>query len=150
MPTSINSFLTSMRFNFPGIFVHDDVGGEAEAQRFDSGNNMKEYDVALGGRISINSALIGNMVYARQKSPRVAGDSYIRFEFQMGISIAHEIVHLLTGYITGNINLLTPPPKVSLPRYGDSAAGEAGRYWEGALFGGVFEFWSLNNDPMGV
>ncbi|RSL83785.1 hypothetical protein CEP51_004315 [Fusarium floridanum] len=79
----------------------------------------------------------------------MAGDSYIRFKFQMGLSIAHEIVHLLTGFTTGDPNPLTPP-EVSLLRYGDSAAGEAGRYWGHILFGGVVEFWSFNDDPMNV
>ncbi|KAJ4132847.1 hypothetical protein NW754_015661 [Fusarium falciforme] len=88
-----------MRFNFPAIFIHDEVGGEAEAQRLDWGDNMRDYDAGLGGRISLSSALIDNMV---------------------------------------------------LLRYGDSEAGEAGRYWEHILFGGVVEFWSFNDDPMNV
>ncbi|KAM6523989.1 hypothetical protein FSOLCH5_004596 [Fusarium solani] len=149
MPAWINRFLTSMRFNFPAIFIHDEVGGEAEAQRLDWGDNMQDYDAGLGGRISLSSALIDNMVYAHQQLPQMAGDSYIRFKFQMGLSIAHEIVHLLTGFITGDPNPLTPP-EVSLLRYGDSEAGEAGRYWEHILFGGVVEFWSFNDDPMNV
>lgn len=68
--------------------------------------------------------------------------------FQLGISIAHEIVHFLTGFLTG-----TPfpdtPPAVTYGGFGDDVTGESGRYWEGHLLGGIVDFYEDSRDPLG-
>lgn len=148
MPIWIRRFLASMRENFPAVFLSDEVEGEAEAERLEWANDMREYDAGLAGNLYLSRVLIDNMVYARQNY-NVAGDSYSMFKFQMGISIAHEIVHLLTGFVSGTPRPDTPP-SITLDPYGTRRRGEAGRLWESVLLGGVVEFWSSNDDPLGV
>jgi hypothetical protein len=61
------------------------------------------------------------------------------FKFQMVISVAHEILHFLTGFLTGNLKPSTPKGVTAEP-YGQPRVGEAGRYWESKLLGGFVEF----------
>lgn len=66
--------------------------------------------------------------------------------FYMSICVAHEIIHLLAGFLTGTEDADTPP-EVNGPGYGTSvvklssgrrrAVGESGRAWEQYTFGGV-------------
>jgi hypothetical protein len=74
--------------------------------------------------------------------------SYDMFRFQMAITVAHEIIHLLIGYLTGKKQPHTPP-EVSLAPYGTMVTGESGRYWESLLLGGVVEFYEDSQDPLG-
>ncbi|XXG99471.1 hypothetical protein Hte_005810 [Hypoxylon texense] len=82
------------------------------------------------------------MAHVLHQPPDVAGNNYDRFKFQMVITVAHEIVHLLTGFLTGTARPLTPPG-VSL-----RTAGESGRYWESILLGGVVEIFEDGSDPL--
>lgn len=73
-------------------------------------------------------------------------DSYNIWMFRMAITIAHELTHFFTGYLTGDSRPITPP-NVSVRGW---PGGEAGRAWELAALGGVVEFWSRSknrNDP---
>ena len=70
------------------------------------------------------------------------------FIFLFGIAVAHEIVLLFTGFLTGGQGALTPP-SVTYQDYGTWIAGEAGRFWEGYLFGGSIEFFQNIEDPLG-
>ncbi|KAF4342644.1 hypothetical protein FBEOM_3417 [Fusarium beomiforme] len=99
-----------------------EIGGEAEAERQAWKGGMRNYDAGVSGNIVLN---------------------------KMGISVAHEVVHLFIGFLTGNPRSNTPP-LVTLEPYGNRQRGEAGRYWEELVLGGVAECWSNNNDIMGV
>lgn len=71
-------------------------------------------------------------------------EEYERWVFRMALSVAHELTHFFTGYMTGDARPITPP-NVSVPGW---PGGEAGRAWERETFGGIVEFWSERRDPL--
>jgi len=62
---------------------------------------------------------------------------YQKFLFQMTISVAHEIMHFLTAFITGDGRPVTPDT-VGVVGY----EGEIGHLWESRAIGGHVEFYS--------
>lgn len=73
---------------------------------------MSTYSGGEATFLSVSKDIIESMVYARQQQqdPNVAGgDSCDTFKFQMGLSIAHEIIHLFVGFKTGSERAMTPP-----------------------------------------
>jgi hypothetical protein len=124
---SIDHFLSTVRNDFPPLFISERVEGEAETERFAWGHVMSQYQPSSAARIFVHKTIIDNMLYAREQVQQ-AGDAYDIFKFQMSITLAHEVVHLLTGFLLGySINSLTPP-NVTLGNWGDRDSGEAGRY----------------------
>ncbi|KAK8112450.1 hypothetical protein PG984_012976 [Apiospora sp. TS-2023a] len=110
---------------------------------------MSKYSGEQAGLVSVSKDIIENMLYSLQQGPSVAGDSYDTFKFQMGISVAHEIVHLFVGFLTGSKRPITQP-SVNMPGFDiDDDEGESGRYWERIFLGGVVENWSTKDHPMG-
>ncbi|KAI2464994.1 hypothetical protein F4781DRAFT_410821 [Annulohypoxylon bovei var. microspora] len=146
MPHWIDLFLRRMRADFPGVRIGQ-VDGEAAAQKKSWGNDMNQWTPKDGGFLVFQVRIINNMAHARRQPRDVAQLNYSRFKFQMVISVAHEIVHLLVGYLTGTARPLTPP-RLTLVAYGNDAVGESGRYWESILFGGVVEFYQDSNDTL--
>jgi hypothetical protein len=141
-----------MRGNFPPVCIAGPphVDGEASAEKNDWGHDMMQYDAGAAGVLFLSEAIISNMSHARQQNPTIAQFSYQLFKFQMAISVAHEIVHFLTGFITGTMQPDTPP-RVTAEPYNDRAdVGESGRYWESIILGGFVEFWSSPTDRLGV
>lgn len=147
MPFWINRFLVRVREDFFTVFIAD-IPGDAQAERLQwtTPYNMAAYTAGSSGNLFLNRILVENMVRAHQRPPP---EAYARFKFQLGISIAHEVVHFLTGFLLGSPRSNTPRG-VSLAGWGNTRTGEAGRYWEGVLLGGVVEFRSDNDDPLGV
>ncbi|KAF5612851.1 uncharacterized protein FSUBG_1081 [Fusarium subglutinans] len=144
----VGKFLESVKEDFPLVYISENVAGEAEAERLPWGRELRNYNAAIAGRVFLSKVIIDNMVYAREKH-EIAGITYNLFKFQMGISVAHEIIHLLTGFLTGESRPDTPPG-VTMDPFGSRDTGEAGRYWEGILLGGIVECWANKNDIMGV
>ncbi|KAK3293435.1 uncharacterized protein B0H64DRAFT_212934 [Chaetomium fimeti] len=144
----VDAFLRSLRENFPSIHISRAVEGEAETWKFDWGRDMRDYVASDAGRLYLSAAIIDNMGNAQDQSPAVARDSYDLFKFQMVISIAHEMVHLLTGFITGTREPNTPPRITAEPYNNQHDVGEAGRYWESRFLGGFVEFWSEPSNPL--
>jgi len=71
------------------------------------------------------------------------------FQFQMTLTIAHELVHFFTCYITGGPTAgKTPPPVHSSHYYHGPDRGEAGGYWENEMFGGAIFFYEDTQDPL--
>lgn len=58
---------------------------------------------------------------------------------RLGITIAHEICHVLTSFLLYDPNATTPPQAVYGSCYGSEVQGEAGRYWEYITFGGFID-----------
>ncbi|WAO86976.1 Hypothetical protein NCS54_00426800 [Fusarium falciforme] len=143
----INKFLVRVREDFFTVFIRD-IGGEALAERLEwpGEYNMADYEAGPVGNLSLNRVLVENMIHAHQRPPP---EAYARFKFQLSISIAHEVVHFLTGFLLGSPRSNTPRG-VTLQGWGNMRTGEAGRYWEAALLGGVVEFRSDRNDTLGV
>lgn len=57
---------------------------------------------------------------------------------RVGITVAHEMEHVFTGYLLKNPTTHTPP-NVSYGGFGTYAFGESGRYLEGDVFGGFLD-----------
>lgn len=66
------------------------------------------------------------------------------FTFQLILSVAHEITHFLTGFLSGPERALTPD-EVTVPGWTEDG-GEAGRYWELEFVGGIIEFYARPGD----
>ncbi|KAI0892706.1 hypothetical protein F4806DRAFT_499820 [Annulohypoxylon nitens] len=116
--------------------------------KFDWEHNMTDWNPKSAAYMYVSDMIIHNMAHIRRQPPNIARDNYNKFKFQMVIAVVHEITHILTGYITGQAEPLTPPT-VTLELYGDTRKGEAGRHWEGMLLGGVVEFYQDSKDPLG-
>jgi hypothetical protein len=71
------------------------------------------------------------------------------FIFQMAISVAYEIIHLLTGFLSGRREPNTPPEIAAVGYVGDGDDGEAGRFWEIEALGGIVEFFADPENPDG-
>ncbi len=69
-------------------------------------------------------------------------DEFNVYLFQMAISVAHEMGHFLTGFLTGSARPRTPP-LVTVP----GAGAEAGYWWEVRALGGIVEFYSDPRRP---
>ncbi|KAI1390125.1 uncharacterized protein F4822DRAFT_224958 [Hypoxylon trugodes] len=63
----------------------------------------------------------------------------------MAITVAHELMHFFTGFLTGYDYSMTPEQVSYLPSFYNREArdgrmvGESGRAWEGNVLGGVVE-----------
>ncbi|RBR15189.1 hypothetical protein FVER53590_08616 [Fusarium verticillioides] len=70
--------------------------------------------------------------------------------FLLSISVAHELLHILMGFMFGDSERLTPPVinhPPGIPR--GPRAGESGRYWEAKFFGCVVKAHHDPRDPRG-
>lgn len=148
MPKWISFFLTKVRSNFPMLYL---AHTKAEAVCVRQANDIKkleDFSPKHIGYMDVNRYIVNNMITAAQKND---ASNLTRFEFLLGISIAHEIVHLLTGFLAGEkANTLHTPPDTSAEGYGTRRRGEAGRFMEELLFGGQTEMWMNPQDPLGV
>jgi hypothetical protein len=157
LPSWIQRFITRMRGNFPPVCISGRCLGEAEAEKHNWGAgpgmnmDMGRYDAGpAAGILFLSEPIISNMLYVVQEAEGTDSNSYKLFKFQMTISVAHEIVHFLTGFITGT-QVPDTPPRVTAPPYDNRTdMGEAGRFWESRLLGGFVEFWFSPSDPLGV
>jgi len=90
--------------------------------------------------------LIGKLVDAvaaikanRRSSPSTYDmEVYRALHVRLGITLAHELVHLYTHYLVRRQQSHTPP-NITYGPYGDGRKGESGRYWEERLFGGYID-----------
>ena len=152
----IEKFLRSMRQGFPPVVICV-TKGEAAAGKLHWGDDMAHYVASDAGIPDVSTGIIDNMVNTlsqrstqlRSANRRTAVDVYDLFKFQMVISVAHEIVHFLTGFLTGTIEPHTPPGVNAAP-YDQTTdgTGEAGRHWESQLLGGFVECWSELDHPL--
>lgn len=70
---------------------------------------------------------------------QVDTDGFYPSVLRIGITIAHEVCHVLTSYLLINKRAQTPPD-VTAGAFGTDTQGEAGRYWEKTIFGGDIDF----------
>lgn len=144
----VGFFLQGLRRSFPDVYLTD-TDGEASTQRRDWGDDMHKFEGRDAGVMNFNRVIMENTIRARDQDSDEARQNLVRFRFLMGISVAHEICHLLMGFFTGEGQPLTPR-KICLVGYNEGKKGEAGRVFEGEVFGGVVEFYQDKNDPLGV
>ncbi|KAI1444183.1 hypothetical protein F5Y02DRAFT_419276 [Annulohypoxylon stygium] len=134
MPHWIDKFVQGLRSNFPQVSIyHMDSRSDAAAIKQDWEHNMTDWNPKSAAYMYVSDMIIHNMAHIRRQPPNIARDNYNKFKFQMVIAVVHEITHILTGYITGQAEPLTPPT-VTLELYGDTRKGEAGRHWEDFSF----------------
>lgn len=147
----IDRFLSSMRTNFPGVVIAErGLEGEAEVEKYDWGSDMQDYDPRDAGVLHVRKAIVANMTNVLPQHPSDDTINYDLFKFQMVVSVAHEMLHFLTGFLTGTATPDTPPAVNAAPYTEVSGdQGEAGRSWQRLLFGGFVEMWSVESDPLG-
>ncbi|KFZ02072.1 hypothetical protein V500_00460 [Pseudogymnoascus sp. VKM F-4518 (FW-2643)] len=137
----VGHFLRHMRERFPPVVLQA-VDGEAGTIRktWSSANStLDDYETQDAGELHIHHGLLNSMVRTQNQ-----GDREI-FNFQMVLSVAHEITHFLTVFLSGTDRPLTPPA-IAVPGLG-GLTGEAGRYWEEKFLGGIVEFYAHPRDP---
>ncbi|KAK5655518.1 hypothetical protein OQA88_5789 [Cercophora sp. LCS_1] len=159
LPLWIGLFLERMRDDFPDIRLVYGLDGEAAAKKADWGNDMRRYNPKAAGYIEVNKLLVDTMVHVGQRATTFRDPNHPEhvscvvawetFTFQLGMCIAHEVVHLLTGFLSTH-RLHHTPPNVTALGYGDETTGEAGWYWETRMMGGVLNFYEDRRDPLGV
>jgi hypothetical protein len=156
----IDHFLNIMRRNFPIIELQK-THFDAMAFRKGGTNNMANFDPRTMGHMVLNIRLLSQMLYHRrlrqsedpeeQAARGYADVNYSRFKFQIIITIAHELVHFLTAFLTGEeSHQFGTPETVCLDGYGMPPFGEAGRYWEKILLGGVVEYYQVERVPSNI
>lgn len=148
MPKWIEFFLKTMRSDFPMVYLSH-MEGEARAVRqANEIKALKDFSPKHIGYMDVNRYIVNNMIAASQRNDAA---NLARFQFEMAISIAHEVVHFLTGFLAGEkADTLSTPPDTSVDGYGSKRLGEAGRYWEATLLGGQAQTWQNPKDPAGV
>lgn len=147
MESWITFFLGKMNQCFPTVTLDPKCAGEAYTIRFPGTNDMTKFNPATCTEMYLNRAMINSMLYCYQRG---SNDNYRRLKFQMVITIAHEIVHVLTGLLSGEAASRTlTPPKIRLTGSVRGRWGEAGRRWEEIFLGGVVEFYYDESDSMG-
>ncbi|KAI3391519.1 hypothetical protein diail_7198, partial [Diaporthe ilicicola] len=139
LPRYVDHFLACMRTNFPIVRLRR-LEAEAAAIRFGGINDMNKFNPKVAGDVLINRDIINALLYCIQEKKQ----SHVTcFKFQLAISIAHEIIHFLYGFLTGEAASTVHTPKaVAMDGYADGTVGESGRYWEGIYLGGAVENWS--------
>ncbi|KAK4645122.1 hypothetical protein QC761_0059770 [Podospora bellae-mahoneyi] len=140
-----------MRVDFPFVYLSI-IQGEGEAVRVKDPhwrNDLTKWQPKAAGPLYLHRHIINNMIACLRK-PDEARENYKVFKFQMAITVAHEIVHFLTGLLIDPIpRRQYTPPRVTLEIYGDRAKGEAGRFFEKMLLGGVLECYEDPTDRLG-
>lgn len=150
MHMAINMFLQKIRSSFPFVFLTlFDGEGVTTKEEGEWGDSLQNYEPQRAVWLALHSHIIDNMLFARQQSKEVAGHSYALFKFQMVITVAHEICHMLTNFLTGADRPHTPPG-LKVAGYGNRMTGESSRWWEVQMFGGLVEFYENQRDPLGV
>jgi hypothetical protein len=150
IPLWIDRFLSSLRADFPGVVIAEQgLQGEAEVERYDWGSDMRDYDSRGAGVLYVKKSIIINMANVLPQHRDDDTISYDLFKFQMVVSVAHEMLHFLTGYLTGSATPDTPPQVNAVPYRLETSRGEAGRNWESNFLGGFVEMWSVDSDPLG-
>ncbi|KGQ06474.1 hypothetical protein BBAD15_g8209 [Beauveria bassiana D1-5] len=125
-------FLQIVRRRFPQVYIRSSGRSDAITDRRMWGTDVDDYDPKVAARFYVRDWIVDEVI----RDPSRANI----FKFHLVIALAHEIVHLFVGYLTGDPNVLTPP-NLSARGHGSSTAGESGNYWERTFLGGTLEMW---------
>ncbi|KAL1863130.1 hypothetical protein Daus18300_008123 [Diaporthe australafricana] len=144
----IDFFLGRMRNDFPMTYLSHMSGEAATVRQANYMKDLGSFSPKHMGYLNINRYIINNLILANERNDEKSENL---FRFQMIISIGHEIVHFLTGFLTGEkADKIGTPRETSAPWYGTRDYGEAGRFWEEKFFGGQMEMWEDKSDPLGA
>ncbi|TVY68100.1 hypothetical protein Focb16_v002492 [Fusarium oxysporum f. sp. cubense] len=147
----VDTFLAKCRAEPPNIIISDRITGEGLAQRVDwrsiLGSQIGDYNPKWAAMFRLNKTVVDSAVNAAELRDVEALQKIL---FLLSISVAHELVHMLMGFMFGDSERLTPPVinhPPGTPR--GPRAGEFGRYWEAKFFGCVVEAHHDPRDPRG-
>ncbi|KAH7240891.1 uncharacterized protein BKA55DRAFT_693135 [Fusarium redolens] len=162
MPWWVDFFLNRLRASFPNVVLSNHIKGEGSAQKSNwarGGLKMREWDPSMAGTMRLNKKVIENMITAGNNSASTNNpDELAAFEsfmFLVSVTIAHELMHLFVGFLTGYNWPATPPQLSFLPELfnneiDNEEVGESGRYWEGMVLGGTIETYENTSNPLGT
>lgn len=104
--------------------------------------------------------MVANMIQAGYNAATTSHeDELIAFEcfsFELGVTIAHEIMHIFAAFLIGDTHRSTPPPVTFIPELynevGDDGIeyGESGRAWEGRALGGIVQAFESRSSILGA
>ncbi|EWG48984.1 hypothetical protein FVEG_08616 [Fusarium verticillioides 7600] len=147
----VDTFLAKCRAKPPNIIISDRITGEGLAQRVDwpsiLGSQIGDYNPKWAAMFRLNKAVVDSAVSAAELQDIRALQKML---FLLSISVAHELFHMLMGFMFGDSERLTPPVinhSPGTPR--GPRAGESGRYWEAKFFGCVVKAHHDPRDPRG-
>ncbi|KAI0536633.1 hypothetical protein GGR58DRAFT_528110 [Xylaria digitata] len=161
----VEVFLSKLRSSFPPIVLTNRLAGEGFMLRANWGlgsTKMEQWDPKKAGKLSLNKMIIEHLIRAGEviSNPGQRRVDYLPayegFLFIMATTVAHEMVHLFIGFLTGYRSPDTPKEVTFLaPLYNDLIAtstriGESGRMWESLVFGGAIETAEDISNPLGV
>ncbi|KAI0903663.1 hypothetical protein F4823DRAFT_568460 [Ustulina deusta] len=160
----VDFFLVRLRNHFPPLVLTNHIRGEGEAYKANwarGGLKMNQWDPNKAGVMKLNKLIIQHLLRAgeaasRRVHPRKAHlAAFESFMFLMAITVAHEVVHFFTGFLTGYVLPPTPAEVSFLPskynvRWNGVELGESGRAWEATLLGGIIEGVEDPSHPLGV
>ncbi|KAI0472893.1 hypothetical protein GGR56DRAFT_652355 [Xylariaceae sp. FL0804] len=141
MENYVNDFLYQTHESFPAVIVRKLRSETARTQKatWNIGPNL-HFEPKRAGLIELNSLFISRVVHLCQRS-MLNPEAHARFRTliaRLGITMAHELCHLFTNYLTLCFDVHTPPG-VTYGPYGAANVGESGRRWEGYAFGGFID-----------
>ncbi|KAJ6789630.1 hypothetical protein PWT90_08485 [Aphanocladium album] len=137
MRSHVLMFLQIVRRRFPRILITEQTQGDAATTRKTWGTDVDQYDSKNAADILVKKWILDGVVRShpsRRQEPSRADN----FKFHLIIALAHEIVHLFVGYLTGNSRVATPS-RIAPPGERSGRIGESGRYWETTFLGGILE-----------
>ncbi|KAI1325017.1 hypothetical protein F5Y16DRAFT_423441 [Xylariaceae sp. FL0255] len=139
MPNFIDFFLATTRRNFPDIRLTHKLPGEAVSERFkwsDADSTVYDWNPREAVRLNISRKIINSMIATKNVT------EYNVFMYQIIISVAHEILHFLTGAVNGGDYPKTPDTLII-----GRGNGEAGFFWELHALGGITKFYAPFSRP---
>ncbi|KAK4233931.1 hypothetical protein C8A03DRAFT_38318 [Achaetomium macrosporum] len=137
----VDAYLAKIQADFPTLIVNSGIGSSAITKRLDwldflsdESNYTPKWSMPQSGLASISSTL-----NTRNSAPESVAHME-KLLFLLGLAIAHELVHLFIGRMTG-LSTVHTPGKVSSKSGSRSdlsrVIGESGDYWEWIWFGKV-------------
>ncbi|KEZ46583.1 hypothetical protein SAPIO_CDS0390 [Scedosporium apiospermum] len=148
MMNLVDDFLSKCRADSPNVILSNRVVGDASTERYTwyEPQNGHDFDPKRAALVFVNSTIVRNAIQAADRLDR---EELRKFLFLLGISVAHELVHMFVGYLSGDNEDDTPP---TIGRYppGTSGIGEAGMHWENVLFNGFVEAMYDSSNPLGA
>ncbi|KAF5674640.1 hypothetical protein FCIRC_7705 [Fusarium circinatum] len=148
----VDSFLSKCRTDPPNITISDRIKGEGLAIRVNwpgllEARDPNAYSPKYAATFRINKSLVDAAVSVAESGDVEGFQKYL---FLLTQATAHELVHMIMGYLFGSSDTLTPPLLNYPPGGANSPQGESGRYWEQKVFGCFVEAYYDPRSPLGT
>ncbi|KAK4149883.1 hypothetical protein C8A00DRAFT_18495 [Chaetomidium leptoderma] len=143
MPGYINTFLQSLRDNFPRVKIENDGEEDAAFARAQwapktPGTTLESKSCVFVASDSGELFLTWDIMDPLFKSQN--HEDILKWQFHMIISVVHELGHCLTGYLSGDPTALTPK-QVGV----GGSTPESGFALEKLLFGNILQMWATTS-----